>query len=236
MPRRTPFDLAQLGRLGVSAQLAARYVETGWLVRLAQGVYAFPSEEVERDASLTYLQSRVPGFHIAGKSALSLQGVRHNLAARERMVVWGDSRFVLPNWFVSRFPARYVSARLFDWHDDRLARRTLTTPPGLTDGLLVSVPERAVLELLYDVGTHESLEEAHNLFIGLRSLRLRTLGSLLACCTSVKTVRLFLTWARESGVVDVQTLEAQFTLPVGSTRRWMTRLHDGTLLTLRPHG
>ena len=60
--------------------------------------------------------------------------------------------------------------------------------------------------------------------------------NLLACCTSVKTVRLFLTWARETKVVDVAALQQQYKLPVGSDKRWMTRLKDGTLLSLKPHG
>jgi hypothetical protein len=231
-----PFDLAALGHLGVSPQLAAQYVESGWLVRLAQGIYAFPGEDMDAHAALTFLQSRVTGLHLAGKSALALQGVRQNLAAREHLVLWGDERFTLPHWFVFRFPARYASPGLFDWTDPRLARKTLTTPPGVTEGLHVSAPERAVLELLYEVGTHEGVEEAHNLFLGLRNLRVRTLGPLLERCTSVKAVRLFLTWARESDVVDVDALQHQYTLPVGSARRWMTRLKNGTLLTLRPHG
>jgi hypothetical protein len=59
---------------------------------------------------------------------------------------------------------------------------------------------------------------------------------LLGCCTSVKTVRLFLTWARETKVVDVKAMQQQYALPVGSDKRWMTRLKDGTLLTLKAHG
>jgi len=231
-----PFDVATLGRLGVSPQLAAQYVESGWLVRLAQGVYAFPGEELDAHAAIKFLQSRVPGLHVAGKSALALQGLRQNLPTREHFVLWGDVRFALPDWFTSRFPARYASAQMFEWPDNRLAAKTLTTPPGVTETLHVSVPERAVLELLYEVGTHESVEEAHNLFLGLRNLRVRTLGQLLESCTSVKAVRLFLTWARESGVVNVDSLREQFALPVGSDKRWMTRLQDGTLLSLRPHG
>jgi hypothetical protein len=58
----------------------------------------------------------------------------------------------------------------------------------------------------------------------------------LQCCSSVKTVRLCLTWARETNLLDVETLLSQSTLPVGSDQRWMTRLKDGTLLSLRPHG
>jgi len=225
-----------LARHGVSANLAAHYAEVGWLVRLGQGVYAFPADELSAHGAIRFLQTRVAGLHVAGKSALALQGVHHNLASREQLVLWGDVRFALPAWFTSRFPARYVSARLFDWPDEALAAKSLTTPPGVIEGLRVSAPERAVLELLYDVGTHQGLEEARNLFEGLSNPRKEMLGSLLACCTSVKTVRLLLTWARETKLVDVEVLQKNYTLPVGSDKRWMTRLKDGTLLSLKPHG
>lgn len=234
MPRGRPFDLAMLAKLGVSAQLAAKYVEGGWLIRLAQGVYAFPGDTLAPQESITFLQSRIPGLHVAGKTALSLQGVRHNLSVRDSLVLWGDMRSVLPKWFVSRFPARYVSAQLFAWESPSRAAGSLTTPPGSPLGLQVSVPERAVLELLYEVGTNQGIEEAHNIFAGLRNLRKDMLGDLLACCTSVKAVRLFLTWGRETGVIDVDSLLSQYTIPVGSDKRWMSRLKDGTLLTLKP--
>ena len=148
----------------------------------------------------------------------------------------GDARFALPAWFTQRFPARYVNAKLFDWPDDTLPGKTLHTPPGQAAGLRVAVPERAVLELLYETGPRESLEEARNLFDGLRSPRKDVLGRLLACCTSVKAVRLFLTWARETGVVDVDALLEQYPVRTGSNKRWMSRLDDGTLLSLNPHG
>src|SRR6218665_2849809 len=104
---------------------------------------------------------------------------------------------MLPVWFTDRFPARYVHARLFDWPDTTLADKTLLIPPGLPDGLRAAAPERVVLELLYEAGVRQSLEEVRNIFDSLRSPR----KELLSCCTSVKTVRLFLTWARETGVV-----------------------------------
>ena len=110
---------------------------------------------------------------------------------------------------------------------------TISTPAGALENLKVSVPERAVLELLSEVGTHQDLEEARNLFDGLRNLRVELLGRLLACCTSVKTVRLFLTWARETGVVDVDLLLKNHKIKTGSKSRWITRMKDGTLLTLK---
>ena len=236
LARGAPFDLTTLARVGVSPPLAARYAESGWLVRLAQGVYAFPNDDFGVYGALMFLQQRVPGLHIGGKSALALQGVRHNLVGREPLVLWGDGRFALPDWFTSRFPARYVHARLFDWPDERLAARAVVTPAGLPDGLRVSASERAVLELLYDVGTRQSLDEARNLFDGVRSPRKELMGQLLASCTNVKTVRLFLTWARESGLLDVDDLRARYPLRTGSDKRWMSRMPDGTLLTLKPHG
>lgn len=234
MPRSAPFDLAMLAKQGVSAQLAAKYVESGWLIRLAQGVYAFPGDTLGAHDSIKFLQTRISGLHVAGKTALSLQGVRHNLSTRDKLVLWGDVRSTLPDWFVFRFPARYVHAQLFAWKEHFLATKSLTTPPASTDGLQVAVPERAILELLYEVGTNQGIEEAHNIFAGLRNLRKDVLGNLLACCTSVKTVRLFLTWGRETSVIDADSLLSQYQIPVGSDKRWMTRLKDGTLLTLKP--
>jgi hypothetical protein len=236
LPRGAPFDLATLNQLRVSPQLAAHYAEGGWLVRLAQGVYAFPNDDFDAHGALLFLQKRVTGLHVGGKSALALHGVQHNLSSRGTLVLWGDSRFTLPDWFTSRFPARYVHARLFDWPDTHLAQKSLTTPPGLPKSLQVAVPERAALELLYEAGVKQSLDEARNLFEGIRSPRKNLLGQLLSCCTSVKAVRLFLTWARETNLVDVDALLHQYPARTGSNKRWMSRLEDGTLLSLRPHG
>jgi len=238
MPRGEPFDLGGLKALGISAVLAAKYVESGWLVRLGQGVYAFAGDDWSAHGGIKLLQHRVPGLHLAGKSALALQGVRHNLARRETLVLWGDARpYTLPTWFTTRFPARYVGAQLFDWSQQAgLDAKTVHTPPGVTEGLVVSMPERAVLELLHDVGTKQSVEETMALFESLRSPRVAVMGQLLSCCTSVKTIRLFLTWARETKLLDVDTLLSMYSIPVGSSSRWITRLKDGNLMSLNPHG
>ncbi len=236
LPRGAPFDLTTLAAHGVSPTLAAAYAKNGWLVRLAQGVYAFPNDNFSVYGALQFLQQHVPGLHVGGKSALAMHGVRHNLGSRDTLVLWGDVRHTLPSWFTARFPARYVYASLFDWPDNTLPAKTLGTPPGQPEGLCVSVAERAVLEMLYDAGTRQSLEETRNLFDGLRSPRKELLGQLLACCTSVKTVRLFLTWARETEVVNADDLLDRFPLRTGSNKRWMSQLPDGTLLSLNPHG
>jgi hypothetical protein len=76
------------------------------------------------------------------------------------------------------------------------------------------------------------MEEARNLFESLHGLRLDVMGELLLQCTSIKTVRLFLLWAKETEVLNVNALKEKYSLPVGSASRWMGRMADGTLLSL----
>lgn len=215
---------------GVSAFLAAKHARSGWLKRLAQGVYAFAGDTLNRDQCLLFLQGHIHGLHVAGKTALAWQGVRHNLSFREHLMLWGDDkRAKLPQWFVDQFPASYRSTTLFSLKTPVVG---IVTPPGILEGVRVSVPERAVLEMLYEVGKSQDMEEARNLFESLRGLRLEVMGELLSQCTSVKTVRLFLLWARETEMLDVGALRKKYTLPVGSSSRWMGRMADGTLLSL----
>ena len=235
LPHGAPFDVHVLKDQKISPKQAARYVESGWLVRLGQGVYAFPSDKLDAPGCILLLQKKSHGLHVGGKSALALHGVRHNLGARESWTLWGDRRFILPEWFTSRFHAQYTYFRLFSWKAASLNSDTISTPVGVLDNLKVSVPERAILELLFEAGTREDIEEARNLFEGLRNLRTEVLGHLLNSCTSVKTVRLFLSWARETGVVDVEQLLKAHKIPTGSKSRWISRMKDGTLLTLK-HG
>lgn len=225
-------DLAMLDEHGVSAFLAAKYARSGWLKRLSQGVYAFTGDKLNRDQCLLYLQVQIQGLHVAGKTALAWHGVRHNVTAQEHLVLWGDEkRAKLPKWFVEEYPATYRSTTLFNGGSINYG---LSTPLGLPSGVQVSEPERAVLEMLYEVGKSQDMEEARNLFESLRGLRFDVMGALLSQCTSVKTVRLFLLWAKETEVLDVSVLREKYSLSVGSTSRWMGRMADGTLLSL-PH-
>ena len=96
----------------------------------------------------------------------------------------------------------------------------------------VSSPERALLEVLSEVGVRQPLQEARELAESSYNLRADVLRELLQHCTSVKTVRLCLQLGRELSLPWTAKLDpAQ--LPTGSDRRWVSRSDDG-LLVLKP--
>ena len=89
-----------------------------------------------------------------------------------------------------------------------------------------------MLELLSEVGVHQTLQEARELVESAYSLRADALRELLQRCTSVKTVRLCLQLGREAALPWVVKLDPA-TLPTGSDRPWVSRSADG-LLVLKP--
>ncbi len=224
-----PLDLTMLRRNGISPALASHYARTGWLERLAKGVYCVAGARLDRDQTLIFLQGRVEGLHVGGRTALAWQGVRQYLEAQERLTMWATTRGDLPEWFTERFPGSLTSLSLFD---DATQETGIVAPPAVTDGVRVSSRERALLELLREVRTALQLQDARELFFATSGLRAAVLGGLLTGCTSVKTVRLFLMWATEAGNVDVDALRDRFDLPTGSASRWIGTLADGTTLVL----
>lgn len=226
-----PLSLHDLEAFGVSPYLAAKYARSGWLVRLGPGLYRLPSPPLDRDQSLLVLQERVPGLHVAGRTALAWQGVRHNVEFAERLTLWGLKPGPLPTWFTEQFPNRYRSTALFAPDAGDLG---IFTPPAVTDRVRVSTRERALVEMLRDAGQGQDMEEAMHLFEATGGLRMDVLGRLLSQCLSVKAVRMVLQWGERVGNVDVDALRREYTLPTGGRSRWVGTMHDGSTLVLPP--
>ena len=223
----SPVTSEALATLGVSADLAVHYVRAGWLTRLARGVFARPDTPLDLHPSLRLLERRLKGLHVGGKSALDWHGVRHNVAQQPGLHLYGWASAPLPSWFTDRFPSSYHRLRLFDEQPDALLR--VSRFQRKTDGPLVSDPERAVLELLSDVGVRQPLQEARDLLEGTPSLRAAVLQELLARCKQVKAVRLCLTLGRELGLPWAAKLDPK-RLPTGSGQRWVGRSKEGLLV------
>lgn len=216
--------------LGISADLSAHYVRAGWLTRLTRGVFCRPNDPPALDPSLLLLQHQFRGLHVGGKSALDWYGIRQYVAQRPVLTLYGWDAGRLPDWFTERFPAEYHRKRLFDERSEALLHvgsfRNHSTAPQ------VSAPERALLELLSEVGSRQPLQEARELVESAYSLRTDVLLELLQRCTSVKTVRLCLQLGRETSVPWAAKLDPSM-LPTGSKRPWVSRSTNG-LLVLKP--
>lgn len=170
------------------------------------------------------------GFHVGGKTALAWRGVRHNLPVREPLSLSGERKAGLPEWFRKLFPSRYTARNPFS---SRLPRNFGLQPlPETPDGVLVSVPERALLEMLSEVGVHEGVEEARNIMEGARSLRPEVLATLLKNCQRVKVVRLCVGWAEELHLPWAAAARKATGNKPGHSR-WTARLKNGTLLVLK---
>ena len=229
-PRGTPFDHHELTKLGVSSALAHHYLKSGWLLRLGRGVFMYPSDTLSREGCLKFLSRQVTGFHVGGKTALAWRGVRHNLPAHEPLSLWGEGKVGLPEWFQKLFPSRYTTRNPFS---PKLPKNFGLQPlPETPNGVLVSVPERALLEMLSEVGVHQGIEEARNIMEGARSLRPEVLTTLLKNCRRVKVVRLCVTWADELNLPWAAAAKKAAEKQLGRGR-WMHRLKDGTYLVLK---
>jgi hypothetical protein len=230
-PRGSPLAFRDLAEVGVSSALAHHYLKGGWLARLGRGVFMFPNDTLHEQQCLKFLARQLPGFHVGGKTALAWRGVRHNLPAQEPLWLWGDAKARMPAWFNQRFHARYTARSPFAATLPKdFGLRCLPENPG---GVLVSEPERAVIEMLSEVGIHQGVEEARNILEGVRSLRPEVLATLLGNTRRVKVARLCVRWATELNLpwADAARKAAGNRLGCG---RWIARLKDGTTLILKP--
>lgn len=230
LPAGSPVTSAQLTDMGISADLAVHYARAGWLQRLARGVYCRVGEKLLLYPSLVLLEHKITGFHVGGKSALEWYGVRQYVSQQAKLHLYGWATARLPDWFVQQFPGDYHRKRLFDEDPDNMLG--VHRFENGSEAPLVSVPERAFLELLDEVGVRQPLQEAREIAEGTYNLRAEVLIDLLKQCTSVKTVRLCLTFAREYSLPWAPKIEAA-TLPKGSRRAWVSKSKDG-LLVLKP--
>ncbi|HEY4368634.1 MAG TPA: type IV toxin-antitoxin system AbiEi family antitoxin domain-containing protein [Steroidobacteraceae bacterium] len=230
LPKGEPLGVVSLQKQGVSTFRASALARSGWLVHLARGVYMLPGDTLTRDGCLAFLAERIPGFHVGGKTALSWRGVRHNVSFREVLTLWGADPKPLPSWFKERFESRYQVTQLFD---TGLKKNLGLQPlPGGHGQVLVSVPERALLELLSDVGKTQSLDEARKIVEGLAPLRQKVLDELLAHTSRIKVVRLAEALARDLDL-PWAPLAKKHSQRVGGGKRWVGVSKTGERLDLR---
>ena len=229
--RGKPLDTEDLAGLGIYPELAYRYVKSGLLERLGRGVFMFAGDQMQLDPCLEFLGRRTPGLHVGGKTALAWMGLRHNVAFRETLCLWGPRQTKLPPWFTQRFPSRYTTRELFS---AALPKGFALNPrPESPGGVVVSDPERGLLEMLSEVGVHQGIEEARNIMEMASSLRMEVLRPLLDCCRQIKAIRLCVSWSKELGLPWAEEVAKSFAARIGNSR-WVGKTKEGRTLILKP--
>jgi hypothetical protein len=231
LPRGEPLDVAFLKEKGLSTAHASHLAKGGWLTHLGRGVYMLPGDTLTREGCLAYLMRRHAGVHVGGKTALAWRGVKHNISFRETISLWGEQPLRLPEWLVSRYACTYQTTRLFD---QALPPNFGMQPlPVGHQSVLVSVPERALLEVLSDVGKTESLQDARLLVESARTLRTSVLETLLTHTTRIKVVRLARALAEELDLPWAE-LAKKCSEARGGGSRWIAVSQEGERLDLAP--
>jgi hypothetical protein len=135
---------------------------------------------------------------------LELQGQRHFLRLENSAYLFSSVPLKLPSWIKTN----PVSANLRLNYTNFLSapKLGLTKVKYKTYELLVSTPERAILETLYLTPKFIDYTETYQLLEGLTSLRGELLQEMLGTCRSIKVKRLFLLLASKTGHAWVKQL------------------------------
>lgn len=226
-----------LKKRGVSRQLAAKYVESGWLESPARGVYRKPGEPLGWENVVTSLRWLGYGVHVGGLSAVSVLGASHYLHLGKQLQVHLYAFRSPPSWVSQVTPDvaySVVRNKLFRESPNRELAMTTVDWRLSEHPLPVSSLERAALEVLERVPAEVSFESADKLMEGFFNLRPQVLMELLTGCTSIRVKRLFLWFAQRHGHAWFRRLDAK-RIALGTGKRQIVpggRLDSKYLITV----
>ena len=219
LPEGLLVDAAWLEQQGYSRALRRQYVSAGWLLQPARGVYHRQRTISRWEQIVISLQTLLQyPVSVGGRSALELQGYAHFLPASPSIrTIQLYTEKKLPGWlskfsgyahFISHNRSRFLptirhNEDVLTLDSSRDNAEITSLPGGLLIipwgqwkwPLVISSPERAILELLDELPRNESFHQVDMIMEGLVNLRPRRLQALLEDARSVKVKRLFFFFA-----------------------------------------
>jgi hypothetical protein len=215
LPEGLPVDAAWLRAQDYTANLLRKYVASGWLEQPVHRVYVRPRGPLVWQQIAVSLQTLLRrNLVVGGRTALDLHGYVHYLKSAPTEVylhgpesppTWLDHldagvRFIYRNdrKLFSKLRASTAPHRL-----DRQPSQDKAEHAGLVAmpwgpwswPLVVSSPERAVLEFMNELPDHESFHNADMVMQGLATLSPARLQRLMIDCRRVKAKRLLFFFA-----------------------------------------
>ncbi|MCP5178995.1 MAG: type IV toxin-antitoxin system AbiEi family antitoxin [Pseudomonadales bacterium] len=243
VPEGLLVDSAWMESHGYSRALRKQYVQAAWLESPVRGVFRRPGGKLSwmQVVSSAQLLLHQP-FSVGGRSALEVDGYAHYLRhSLKDLHLYSDEK--LPGWlgklrvgtrFVTHSRTRFLP--LIDRLDERLASlaeyRSMPEEEKLPGALritrlegyplILSAPERAILELIDELPASETFHHVDAMMEGLTNLRPKILQALLEQCTSVKVKRLFFYFADRHQHGWLRHL-ARDTIGMGSGKRMIVK-------------
>ncbi|MCS0631219.1 type IV toxin-antitoxin system AbiEi family antitoxin [Telluria mixta] len=194
--RGKPIGSNELHQMGITLRHINNLVQHGWLEPLGRGVYVRQGQELTFEHAMEYLTRSIPDLHIASMTAVKWHNGIHYVNKDVPTAVWGTSTPRLPKWFMERFDCTYQVTQLFspDMPRDLGLDALSATHPTL----YVSSPERALLEMIGDIGKKFTIEEVADVARNMQSIRLPLLNDLVGYTVRIKVLRILFRLARES--------------------------------------
>ncbi len=244
---------------GYSRALLSKYVNSGWLISPARGVYRRPGPPLKWQHVVASLQLLAGSYlHVGGRTAFVQRGLGHyvQMSGAETILLYGPES--LPAWvnklglqehFFVRNDAMFgvLRARRNEQGAPTDSDDRLLTPEQLADfglqevtwgawdwRLMYASDERALFEVLQDVPARESVYEADLLMQRMVNLRPARVTTLLKACTHVKVKRLFLALAERHQHQWLTHLDLT-NVDLGKGKRMLVpggKLHQKYLITL----
>ncbi|MBN2767510.1 MAG: type IV toxin-antitoxin system AbiEi family antitoxin [Campylobacterales bacterium] len=181
-----------LAEKGYSMQLLYQYTKSGWLKKTSRGSYIRGDSKPSWQGAVLGLQklSHEP-FHVGGVTALNLQGYAHYLPLNNSQTIYLYGTQKLPAWFKNIELEQKFNVMKKPYFE-KVGLKNI--PSNIKDWeMVVSSPERAMLELLYQVKPDGlSFEFVAEIFEGLTTLRPSLVNELLGMCENIRVKRLFL--------------------------------------------
>lgn len=183
---------------GLDRKEQTLYVRSGWLERVAQGVYKIAGSTPKLyGAVASYNNQLGKSCHVGASSALDLRGFSHFVSmGKPQAYLFTAKESRLPGWLPKsewEMTVKYFTSSVFG------AETGLELYDYNGAQLLISSPERAFMECLLLSPEQFSLMDSYYVMEMLTTLRPSLVQQLLEECSSVKVKRLFLYMAEKAG-------------------------------------
>ena len=198
------------------------YVKSGWLERISVGVYKISGEKPTIYSAISsYNQQLSRKCYVGALSALDIKGFSHFVPmGKPNAYLFSSNIERLPVWILSfdwDMNVHYSTTSLFEDSDLGLETQIYN---GFE--LLISSPERAIMECIALAPNLFSLMDIFYVMEMLTTLRPKLVQQLLEKCTSIKVKRLFLYMAEKSGHIWFSAIDKE-KIVLGSGNRHLAK-------------